>query len=147
MYVFIITDCVAKKWLENTNLREQFDVLIIYTYSPFLYGEHIDPVHWDKKVEYLQKLQQYISIHVTHIHSLLHLISHPIYLSDNLYSHPLIYGLIISVPSDLFICTYQLLYLSISLCSGFLGSGKLISFRKGKLNLVIAHEDICCDTI
>ena len=92
MFVFITIDCVAKKWLESTNLREQFDVLIIYTYSPFLYGEHIDPVHWDKQVEYFQKLQQYIYPCDTHPFTFTNpYLSH---LSDSLCSRPLIYDLI-----------------------------------------------------
>ena len=29
---------------------KEFEVLMIYTYTPFLYGEHVDTAYWDRQV-------------------------------------------------------------------------------------------------
>lgn len=45
---------IAKNWLNPDGgldgVFKEFEVLMIYTYTPFLYGEHIEPSYWDNQV-------------------------------------------------------------------------------------------------
>lgn len=41
---------IAKNWLHSGDIFKDFQVLIIYTYSPFLYGDHVEPSYWDSQV-------------------------------------------------------------------------------------------------
>jgi E3 ubiquitin-protein ligase TTC3 len=37
------------KYKAGKDLQKEYEILTIYIYSPFLYGDHIDPYHWESQ--------------------------------------------------------------------------------------------------
>ena len=55
-YGAFFLDVIAKASLSIAggldSVFKEFEVLMIYTYTPFLYGEHIDTAYWDRQVNH-----------------------------------------------------------------------------------------------